>query len=460
MNFKSSAILIFAILLSSCTHYLSQSFTEKPASIGTKTKTYEKLKNLPKPEQKIITAVYKFRDQTGQYKPSETGANWSTAVSQGTTSILLKAIEESGWFIPIEREGLSNLLNERKIIRSSRENYEGNNAKGMPPLLFGDIILEGGIISYDANIMTGGFGARYFGTGGSTQYRMDRVTVYLRAVSTTNGQILKTVYTSKTILSQKIDASIFRYVKLERLLEAETGFTYNEPTEMAVKEAIELSVRNLIIEGILGGLWKTSHPDGENNTIIREYAREKDANLNADMFNIYSAEHRDTFGVELYGGSWLMKGDYNDETLKPSGGISFSYSPWEKWMFSLNISRGQLKLSEISTPYFENFQLTGRYNLFPQRNVCPFFYGGIGTISKQYNDFFKYNINRKHYFTIPYGIGIEYMMDKKIGVNLSLGNNFIFSDSLDEKKEGDFNDYFWEAKLGLKYYFSLKRKRR
>ena len=38
-----------------------------------------------------------------------------TAVTQGASSMILKALEESKWFIPLEREGLSNLLNERKI---------------------------------------------------------------------------------------------------------------------------------------------------------------------------------------------------------------------------------------------------------------------------------------------------------------------------------------------------------
>jgi curli production assembly/transport component CsgG len=33
-------------------------------------------------------------------------------------------------------------------------------------------------ISYDSNIITGGFGARYFGTGGSVKWQ-DRVSIYL-----------------------------------------------------------------------------------------------------------------------------------------------------------------------------------------------------------------------------------------------------------------------------------------
>ncbi len=112
-------------------------------------------------------------------------------------------------------------------------------------------------------------GARYFGIGASTQYRQDRITVYLRAVSTSSGKILKTVYVSKTILSQAVDASLFKYVKFKRLLEVETGFTKNEPLQLAVAEAIEKSVESLIIEGIGDKLWSPQASEAEVQAIDR-----------------------------------------------------------------------------------------------------------------------------------------------------------------------------------------------
>jgi curli production assembly/transport component CsgG len=47
------------------------------------------VKDLPKPKEQIVVGLYKFRDQTGQYKASENGSNFSTAVTQGATSILI-----------------------------------------------------------------------------------------------------------------------------------------------------------------------------------------------------------------------------------------------------------------------------------------------------------------------------------------------------------------------------------
>jgi len=196
--------------------------------------------------------------------------------------MLNKALEDSGWFIPIEREGLPNLLNERKIIRSTMTQYqaqnnEGGNLPSLPPLLYAGVLLEGGIISYETNLVTGGFGLRYFGLGGSTETRKDRVTIYLRAVAVKNGKILKSVSTSKSILSREVNFGVYRFVRVKRLLEAETGLSTNEPPSMCVLEAIEKAVYDLIIEGIQDGLWSLENPEDINSPLIQNYLKEKEA---------------------------------------------------------------------------------------------------------------------------------------------------------------------------------------
>ena len=61
------------------------------------------------------------RDQTGQYKPQANVSSFSTAVTQGATSMLTQMLLESGWFLPMERENLQNPLTERKIHNSSKD---------------------------------------------------------------------------------------------------------------------------------------------------------------------------------------------------------------------------------------------------------------------------------------------------------------------------------------------------
>ena len=239
---------------------------------------HQDLVSLPAPEEKVVAAVYDFRDQTGQYKYSPNVSTYSRAVTQGATSMLVKALEETGWFILIEREGLPHLLKERDIISSMRQQYkssQGQPLPPLPPLLYAGVILEGGIISYDTNLLTGGLGATYFGLGGDVQYRKDQVTIYLRAVSTQSGKILKSVATTKAILSKEVHLGLFRFVRPKKLLEAETGFTTNEPPQMCVLEAIEKAVLSLIIEGIDEGIWELENPEALNSPIIQSYLEEK-----------------------------------------------------------------------------------------------------------------------------------------------------------------------------------------
>lgn len=162
------SIVGVSFLLGGCGAYFNQPLAPQDARIGEITKQTTSLYSLPEPEEPIIAGVYNFKDQTGQYKNIENGSTFSTAITQGATTILIKALEDSKWFRPIERENISNLLNERQIIRSTRKEHRrvnDNSPTRLPPLLFAGVLLEGGVVSYDSNILTGGAGAKYFGVG-------------------------------------------------------------------------------------------------------------------------------------------------------------------------------------------------------------------------------------------------------------------------------------------------------
>jgi curli production assembly/transport component CsgG len=219
------------------------------------------LRELPPPERRVAIAVYGYADQTGQFKPAEAVQQLSRAVTQGATSVLIKALQDAGngsWFLVVEREKLDNLLKERRIIADMRERYLGEkqiNAQALPPLLFAGVLLDGGIIGFDSNTRTGGAGARYLGIGGDIQYREDTVTVYLRAISTKTGEILVSVVSHKTILSVGVKGSVFKFVAIDKILEAEAGFTHNEPDQLAVQQAIEKAVHAMIVEGAARRIW-------------------------------------------------------------------------------------------------------------------------------------------------------------------------------------------------------------
>ena len=79
--------------------------------------------------------------------------------------------------------------------------------------------------------------------------------MHLRAVSVKTGEVLASVTTEKVISSIGISANAFRFVTFDNLLEADTGFTSNEPGVLALRQAVEKSVYALIMEGSEVGLW-------------------------------------------------------------------------------------------------------------------------------------------------------------------------------------------------------------
>ncbi len=453
-------ISLSLLMLSGCSYMINHPMQTSDPKLGAKTETVQRLKKLPKPKSKVVAAVYDFRDKTGQYKMSSSGGgSWSTAVTQGATSILIQAMDQSGWFIPIERGGLGNLLNERKIIRSSRAHYNGGNSSksGLPPLMFAGVILEGGIISYDHNVKTGGAGLRYFGAGASGQYRQDRVSVYLRAVSTKNGKILKSVNATKTVLSQKIDAGVFRYVKFKRLLEAETGVTFNEPTQLAVRSAIEKALESLIIEGVFEDLWKLQNPEEINSQVIQTYLKDKDQRSKTDMFGIQHKSRPYNFSVRVDGGVSQYSGDYSSSMKRPQLNASVGYRLNEKWMPFLRFGKTYLTAKPHYNKAFTHVNAGMRYDFTPKKVYTPYLSAEFGTYSETgipYERVVPIDFSQLFYHSAV-GAGVEYFMGPKrrIGVGASVKYNYFYSDQVDEVVHGSFNDFYWQGDLGISFYF-------
>ena len=213
----------------------------------------------------LPVAVYGFRDLTGQRKSQPLIASLSSAVTQGAENYLIKALQDVGdqrWFTVLERVGLENLIKERQMIRQMREQYQGRDAKMLPPMMFAGIIMEGGIVGYDSNTLTGGSGVRLFGIGASTQYQSDTVTVTLRTVSVSTGEILTTVTVTKTVLSYMDKITLLRFVgdgttlgANANALEGEIGGSINESINKAIDVAVQAAVIQTINEGARKGHW-------------------------------------------------------------------------------------------------------------------------------------------------------------------------------------------------------------
>ena len=215
----------------------------------------EAIQNVPQPSRYPVVAVYKFTDATGQRKSVDGIASFSTAVTMAPEAYLIRALKQSGFFKVVERGGLDHLTKERQLIRQTRQNF--NDTDEQLPLLFAGLIIEGGIVDYNTNLLTGGIGARYLGIGNSKQYREDTVVVSLRLVSVSTGEILMEILTSKKILSVGVSNDFFRFIaEGTKLVEFESGTAMNESKSIAVQAAMETAVVQLIKDGKEKGYWK------------------------------------------------------------------------------------------------------------------------------------------------------------------------------------------------------------
>lgn len=259
---KTIIALSILAMLSGCAIIQSTGLNESdPTVTSQRDGVKREFDTIPAPAagKPVSVAVYSFLDKTGQRRPTPNIASLSTAVTQGAETFLIKALSDVGhgkWFEVVERVGIDNLTKERLIIRQMREAYEGKDAKPLMPMQFAGIIVEGGIVGYDASTTSGGAGMRILGIGKQTQWSSDTVTVSLRAISVNTGKVLASVTVQKTILSTGDSASALKFYDAgTKAFEAELGLTINEPGTYAVKAATEMAVVELIKEGQRKGVW-------------------------------------------------------------------------------------------------------------------------------------------------------------------------------------------------------------
>ena len=256
-------LCLLVALLSSCAVVRESGdlvLTKKVQSAATFNLQSEELRNLPPAKVKPTIAIYpnSFRDLTGQRRSNSTFALFSTAVTQAPEAFLIRAFKHTAngeFFRVVERVGLDDLTKERQLIRSTRKEFKEDDK--MKPLLFAGLLVQGGVISYESNLKSGGSGARYLGIGTSKQFREDTVTISLRLVSVATGEVLVETLVSKSVLSTSVSQDIFRFIATgTELVEIEGGISENESVSIALQKAVEKGVLNIINIGIERGYWK------------------------------------------------------------------------------------------------------------------------------------------------------------------------------------------------------------
>lgn len=265
MKLKLISTLAAAVALSGCAGMNTTHLRTYDDPVVTVPELKKEPKLAPPSQGAITVAVYNFRDLTGQRKSVQNVASLSSAVTQGADNYLIQSLQTIGggqWFKVVERGGLDNVIKERQLIRQMRELYQGDKAQPLPPMVFAGILLEGGIVGYDSNTVSGGNGARLLGIGASTEYRQDEVVISLRAVSVASGEVLSSVMVKKTVASVQDRLGVIKFYEMgQKAFELETGAASNESINRAVQLAVHGAVIELINDGVKKGHWAYAAAD-------------------------------------------------------------------------------------------------------------------------------------------------------------------------------------------------------
>ncbi len=208
----------------------------------------------PQNGRKLIVGVPACQDTSGQRKVTKIGAaDFSSAVLQDCTPFLSMSIRSySQHFRVLERGRLDDILKERTLAQSM---YGEKTRDLLGSMLIADVLLLGQIVSYDRTTTQVAGGLAINAIGVAHEMVSDTLTFSLRAVSTKSGEVLSDVLVKKTVESIQANGHVLKINGID-VYSLELGGAYNEPTAMALQQAIQLAVQTLTKNGMNSGWWK------------------------------------------------------------------------------------------------------------------------------------------------------------------------------------------------------------
>ena len=207
----------------------------------------------PKNGRKLVVGVYPCQDTSGQKKVTRTGsADFSSAVLQDCTPFLSTSIRSyPKHYRVLERGRLDDVIRERALAQAML----GDKTRDLlGSMLIADVLILGQIVSYDRTTTQSTGGVAINAIGGAKEMVADTLTFSLRAVSTKSGEVLSDVLVRKSVESIQANGHILKIIGLDAY-SLEYGGAFNEPTAVALQQAIQLAVQSLTKKGTDAGWW-------------------------------------------------------------------------------------------------------------------------------------------------------------------------------------------------------------
>lgn len=157
-------------------------------------------------------------------------------VGGGLSDLLTSALVESGQFIVVERETLSDVLSEQKLTASGLVNQEGAATPGS--LIGASLLIKGAVTEFNEAAGGGGFGIGVAGVGVGLKSRKATVGLDIQVIDATTGQVLASYPVRENITSKSVGVDATK-------LGVNTGFSQFLQTAIgtAARKAITTAVQ-------------------------------------------------------------------------------------------------------------------------------------------------------------------------------------------------------------------------
>jgi curli production assembly/transport component CsgG len=259
------------------------------------------------------------------------------------------------------------------------------------------------------------------------------------------------------MLSQKLDVGIFRYVSLKRLLEAESGYTYNEPSFVAVQEAIDKAVLALIIEGVEDKLWALKDTSQMQSEVFQRYFAERAEDYNTDYLGNTEISKEKSLSVGAGFSPTLYDGDRGSTQIQRHGHLDFGFFRNKPLQLEWTNGVGHVSNGENYSAKIASSSLLLHYDIFHQLASTPFLEGGYGVLYQDDRWFMKEPVWNENVFDFVHlGLGYQWKLKKMpLYLNTSVRSQIFLNDDLDDLNYGHYNDRLWYFNIGIEYRFNL-----
>lgn len=174
--------------------------------------------------------------------------------------------------------------------------------------------------------------------------------------------------------------------------------------------------------------------------------REKSINRRYAFF-----DYRGSHAVDLAAGSAMVEGDYPESEFEVYFRVGYKHHITSHLNINITFNKYNVAIKDIYNEGYMSFDLNLEFLLSPYTKFSPFLYAGGG-------------YNASNYFVSTAtkaqgGVGFEFIIIEGVGLKLFGEYNYMLTDEIDGRIEGETDDMLLRAGLGLNIYFGGNKKK-